>query len=162
MAKVTNIGIVQFSFPNSIQDVHLLLSNWFHFCTYLLYPFGNLLESTRPLGEPSINHEPLHGQLMEEDEARDGAELGRLREVVLWDGSTDWHSSKCVHVCQHRLKPFTTHLRRERSETNIKMEQNMRAYGSSPSPLLWYFKKRYLNQVLQENKICDKTALGRG
>ena len=28
-------------------------------------------------------------------------------------------------------------------------EQNMRAYGSSPSPLLWYFKKRYLNQVLK-------------
>ena len=28
-------------------------------------------------------------------------------------------------------------------------EQNVRAYGSSPSPLLWYFKKRYLNQVLK-------------
>ena len=51
--------------------------------TYLLYPFGNLLESTRPLREPSVNQEPLHGQLVEEDEARDGAELRRLREVVL-------------------------------------------------------------------------------
>ena len=51
--------------------------------TYLLYPFGNLLESTRPLGEPSVNHESFHFQLVEEDEARDGAELRRLREVVL-------------------------------------------------------------------------------
>ena len=92
--------------------------------TYLLYPFGKLLESIRPLGEPSVSQEPFHSQLVEEDEARDGAELRRLCEVGLWDGSTDCHSPKCVHVWQHRLKPFTTHLRKE-EWTSIKMEHNV-------------------------------------
>ena len=63
-----------FSIPNVKVSVYL---------SYLLYPFGKLLESIRPLGEPSGHIEPFHFQLVEEDEAGDGAELGRLREVVL-------------------------------------------------------------------------------